>query len=205
MLSKRLLTVASLIKPHAKVLDIGTDHAYLPIYLREMNICKSVIASDISRNALEGARKNVEKFEATGIKLVLSDGLKNITDEYDTLTICGMGTKTIIRILEGQKLPDNIILSSNNNLYELRKYMNDIGYKITKEVISFDKGKYYDIIAYEKGKEKLSKSKLLYGKSKNKEYLKCLYTKEKLIYNEMNMKNKIKMFTRLVKLKLLSI
>ena len=205
MLSIRLLTVAKLVKHNAKVLDVGTDHAYLPIYLREMKICKSVIASDVSANALENARKNIEKFQTTNIKLVLSDGLNGITDKYDTLVICGMGTKNIINIIDGHKLPDRLILSSNNNLYELRKYMNKIGYKIDEEVAVVEKGKYYDIISYQKGNEYLSKSKLLYGKSKDKKYLKHLYNKEKQIYKEMNLKNKIKIWPKLIKLKLLSI
>ena len=205
MLSKRLLTVATLVKPNAKVLDVGTDHAYLPIYLREMNICKKVIASDISQGALAIAKKNIEKFQTTDIKLVLSDGLDKIKDDYDTLIICGMGTKTIIHILEGKKLPDQIILSSNNNLYELRIYMNSIGYKIDQEVVVFDKGKYYDIISYQKGKEYLSKTKLLYGKSKDKKYLSYLYEKEKGIYQKLKLKQRIKLLPKLIKLKILSI
>jgi len=134
MLSLRLLTIAQLVKPNSKVLDVGTDHAYLPIYLRQMKICKEVIASDISPNALLGAQKNIERFATTGIKLVCSDGLEKISDEYDTLVISGMGTNTIIHILKEQVLPNNIILSSNNNLYELRQFMNNLGYKIVKEV-----------------------------------------------------------------------
>ncbi|MBQ6841031.1 MAG: SAM-dependent methyltransferase [Bacilli bacterium] len=205
MLSNRLLTIAKLVRPNAKVLDVGTDHAYLPIYLKEMNICKSVIASDVSPNALENAKKNLEKFQTPDIKLVLSDGLEKIKDEYDTLIISGMGTKTIIHILENQTLPEHIILSSNNNLYELRTFMNKLNYKIEQEVICFEKGKVYDIISYEKGKEKLSKIKLMYGKSKDKKYYKFLYDKEKAIYKEMNLKNKIKTFPRLTLLKALSI
>ncbi|MBE6148714.1 MAG: SAM-dependent methyltransferase [Firmicutes bacterium] len=205
MLSGRLLTIAKLVKPNASVLDVGTDHAYLPIYLKESKVCKKVIASDISPNALEGARKNIEKFQVPDIKLILSDGLEKIEDDYDTLIISGMGTKTIIHILYGQKLPENIILSSNNNLYELRKYMNKIGYKIKEEVTCYDKGKWYDIIYYEKGIERLSEIKLLYGKSKDKTYYHHLYEKEKLIYKELKLKNKIKNIPRLFILKVKSI
>lgn len=205
MLSLRLLTIAKLIRPNAKVLDVGTDHAYLPIYLKTNNLCKSVIASDVSPNALEGARKNLEKFGETDIKLVLSDGLNDVKDEFDTLVISGMGTYTICKILENKELPKYIILSSNNNLYELRKYMNTLGYKIKEEVAIEDKGKFYDIISYEKGEEKLSKTVLKYGKSKNKLYYKHLYTSEKLIFKELNFKRKIGYLPKLLKLKLMSI
>ena len=64
MLSLRLKTIASLVKKDAKVLDIGTDHAYLPIFLQKNHLCKKVIASDISENALANAKANVEKYHA---------------------------------------------------------------------------------------------------------------------------------------------
>ena len=35
---KRIETLASLVDKDAYVLDIGTDHAYLPIYLYKNNI-----------------------------------------------------------------------------------------------------------------------------------------------------------------------
>lgn len=203
MLSLRLLTIAEMIKPHAKVLDVGTDHAYLPIYLKTNKLCKSVIASDVSEKALENARKNLERFNEPDIKLVLSDGLNEIKDEFDTLVISGMGTYSIKNILDGKELPHNIILSSNNNLYELRSYMNEIGYRIKEEKAISDKGKYYDIISYEKGKEKLSKKVLKYGKSHSKEYYKYLYDNEKLIYKNLNFKNKIKNIFKLIELKFL--
>lgn len=207
MLSKRLLTVANLIKPGSKVLDVGTDHGYLPIYLRKENVCPKVIASDISAKALESAQRNVVRYNVKKIKLVVSDGLLNIEDEFDTLTISGMGTKTIIHILESalEKLPENIILSSNNNLYELRCYMNKIGYKIEKEVISYDKGKYYDIISYVKGKERLNYINLLLGISNDKKYFAYLYQKEKEIFKKIRFLTKIKKLPRLIILKIKSI
>ena len=205
MLSERLSTIAKLVKPNSIVLDVGTDHAYLPIFLIESKICKKVVASDISQNALDGAKRNIEKFKTQDIKLVLSDGLKQIKDEYDTLIISGMGTKNIISILEGNCLPENIILSSNNNLYELRKFMNKIGYAICDEIACYDKGKWYDIISYEKKGEKLSELKLLYGKSNDKKYYQFLYQKEKRVFKKLNLKNKLKNFKKLLILKMLSI
>lgn len=205
MLSKRLLTVAAFIKKGDIVLDVGTDHGYLPIYLRKEEISPQVIASDISENALASAKENVKKYGVDNIELIVSDGLEKITHKYDVLTISGMGTNTIIHILNGKKLPNKIILSSNNNLYELRCYMNKIGYKIIGEVISYDKGKYYDIISYVKGKEHLSYIKKLYGKSNDKQYFKYLLNKEKEIFKKVNLKNKLKKIFKLLVLKIKSI
>ena len=116
MLKKRLTTIANLVTKNAKVLDVGTDHAYLPIYLIQNDITKNVIASDISENALDGAKKNITKANVKGIKLICTDGINGITDRFDTLIISGMGTSTIISILKGHILPDKIILSSKRGI-----------------------------------------------------------------------------------------
>ena len=205
MLSPRLLTVASLIEKNSIVLDVGTDHAYLPIYLINNNICKKVYASDISEGALEIAKKNIEKNNIKSIKLIHTDGLKDIKEKYDTLVICGMGTSTIINILKSGTLPNRIILSSHNDLYSLRQYLNSIDYRIKEEKVVLDNQKYYCIISYEKGNEKLSKKTLKYGKSNNKDYYKHLYKVQKDIFNKMNFINKIKSINKLIELKILSI
>lgn len=202
MKSLRLEAVASLVKENSKVLDVGTDHAYLPIILSKSGKCQSIIASDVSKNALSYGKANLKKYHITNVKLVLSNGLKNISDKYDTLTICGMGTHTIIDILKSGYLPKNIIISSNNDLYTLRCYLNSIDYKINKEIIVYENGKYYDIISYEKGKEKLSYYQKMYGKSYDKKYLKYLLLKETYIFKKSKsfktLKNIIYLFFRTI-------
>ena len=61
-ISKRLKTIASLVTPQKKVIDIGTDHAYLPIYLYLNNITKNITASDISPQVLEISLNNLQKY-----------------------------------------------------------------------------------------------------------------------------------------------
>ena len=200
MLSRRLMQVSKMIKKNAKVLDVGTDHAYLPIYLKKNKLCKNVCASDVSQNALDIAKKNLIKYDMD-INLYLSDGLDNIKEDYDTITLCGMGTSTIVKILEDKKLPDNIIVSSNNDLVKLRKYMNSIGYKITDEKVIYENKKYYDIISYEKGEEKLSYKEVLLGKSDDKKYYKYLYEKEKVIFSKCRLGQKLKKIKKLLILK----
>ena len=202
MKSLRLEAVASLVKENCNVLDVGTDHAYLPIILSKTGKCQNIIASDVSNNALSYGEANLKKYHITNVKLVLSDGLKNIRDKYDTLTICGMGTYTIIDILKSGYLPKNIIISSNNDLYTLRCYLNSINYKIIKEIVIYENGKYYDIISYEKGQEKLSYYQKLYGKSNDKKYFKYLLHKETYIFkkskNFKTLKNIIYLFLKTI-------
>ena len=205
MKSLRLLAIASLIDKGSSVLDVGTDHAYLPIILSQNKKCKSIIASDVSSNALKMAKDNLKKYHINDVKLILSNGLDSINKDYDTIVLAGMGTSTIIKILENKKLPNNLIISSNNDLYKLRNFMNSIGYKIINEIIVYENKKFYDIIKYQKGKEKLSYYKKMYGKSNDKNYFKYLLEKDRLIYAKVKFFNKISLLKNIIYLYLKSI
>ena len=179
----RIKALASLVDKDSKLVDIGTDHALLPIYLYENEITKNVTGSDISSNALEFAKVNLEKHKLSDkIKLIVSDGFDNLDDEYDTAVISGMGTDTIKKILDRENLPKKLIISSHKNVDKLRLFMNKKGYKITKEIIIKDNNIYYDIIKYEKGKEILNNYDILVGKSNDSEYKLYVLDKYKKIY-----------------------
>lgn len=181
----RIKVIASLVDNDALVVDIGTDHAYLPIYLYENDITKNIVASDISSNALLFAKNNLEKHNLRGkIKLVVSDGFKNLDECFDIAIISGVGTETIKKILDNEVLPNKLILSSHKNVSDLREYMFKIGYKIEKEIIVYENNIYYNIIKYVKGKDNLSKYDLLVGLSNDINYKKHLLNKYKEIYEK---------------------
>lgn len=168
MVSKRIKTIISLINEDDKILDIGTDHALIPIYLIRNNITKVADGSDISNNVLINAKENIIKANLDNkINLFLSDGVKNIdTSKYNTFIITGMGFTTIKNILSLANLNNikKLIIQSNNDLFELRKYLNEINYKLDKEVCLKDKRINYTIICASKGKELLSEQELYCGK-----------------------------------------
>mgnify|MGYP002549353153 FL=1 len=181
----RIKAIASLVDNDALVVDIGTDHAYLPIYLYENDITKNIVASDISSNALLFAKNNLEKHNLSGkIKLVVSDGFINLDECFDIAIISGVGTETIKKILDNEVLPNKLILSSHKNVSDLREYMFKIGYKIEKEIIVYENNIYYNIIKYVKGKDNLSKYDLLVGLSNDINYKKHLLKKYKEIYEK---------------------
>lgn len=181
----RIKAIASLVDNDALVVDIGTDHAYLPIYLYENDITKNIVASDISSNALLFAKNNLEKHNLRGkIKLVVSDGFKNLDECFDIAIISGVGTETIKKILDNEVLPNKLILSSHKNVSDLREYMFKISYKIEKEIIVYENNIYYNIIKYVKGKDILSKYDLLVGLSNDINYKKHLLNKYKEIYEK---------------------
>lgn len=182
MLNLKLKAISELISSDDIVLDTCTDHAYLPIYLKKNNLCEEVYASDISESALNNAKENIKK-QNLDIKTFLSDGFKNIpVNNINTTIIAGVGTSTVIKIIDNA--PNNIIkyiISSNNNYEELRQYMLKKKFYIKKELIVKENNKFYPIMLFTKEKTKETKFTLKYGKSNNQEYFNYLITKEENI------------------------
>lgn len=150
-LSIRLKTIASLVPLGARVCDIGTDHARLPIYLKQQNIAKTVIASDLNEKPLEFARKNVKNSGVSGIEIRIGNGLSGIKrSEVDTVIIAGLGGEVISNILsdcdwvKDQKI--KLILQPTTSADFLRKFLLSNGYEITKEIPLLENGKLYSIM-----------------------------------------------------------
>lgn len=186
-LSQRLDAIAQMIPDNSNVIDVGCDHGLLSIYLSNIKGC-NCIASDVNDNALNSARLNKEKYKSN-IEIRLTDGINGIQiNNDDYIVIAGMGTPTIKKILDNKKLSNHLIISSNNHLYELRKYIISLGYKIVDEKYIYEHNKGYVIIKFIKGKDKYSINELKYGPFtiKNNDYL--VYELEKLY----KIKNKIK-------------
>ena len=106
-LSKRLSAVAEFVTPGGCLVDVGTDHGYVPIALLEQKKISSAIAMDVNRGPLERAREHIAQYQMGDyIETRLSDGLHALrAGEGDSLLIAGMGGGLTIRILsEGEPL-----------------------------------------------------------------------------------------------------
>ena len=195
-LTKRLNTIVSLIDDKTTVYDIGCDHALIDIYLT-LNKKNNCVAIDVNNNALESAKNNIKKYNLENdIKTIISDGLSNVfIDENNTIVICGMGANTILNIIKKSeyKKIDNLIIQSNNDLYNIRKKINKLGFFIDIEVNIKDKSKYYTIIKFKKGYKKYNYFDYKCGINfDNKEYIKYLISKNNIIYNKIPNKYIIK-------------
>ncbi len=183
MFSSRFKAILSFLDVKDKMIDVGTDHAYIPIKMAQKK-AKNILATDIHPKALESAKKNIKQFGfEKEIKTMVTDGLKNIdTNFYDTLIIAGMGTSTIIKILsEKEKLKPikKIILQSNNDLEKLRKFMNANNFSLEKEKIVKENDKYYVVMCYSVGEQTMTKAELFLGfyNSQNIDYYRFLLMK----------------------------
>ena len=100
-ISNRLEALTFFVPYNSKVIDVGTDHALLPIYLIENDlVCNPIIASDNKYGPLETAKKNIAMYDLQSkISLCLSDGLKEVESDFDCVIIAGMGGSLISKIL----------------------------------------------------------------------------------------------------------
>ncbi len=151
MLTPRLQAVADLIEYTDSVIDIGTDHGYLPIYLLTSGKAKTACAADIRVGPLENARENIARYSVE-CECVLSDGFKNICKKYSLACICGMGGETIANIIsEGKEItPDTLILQPMTGADKLRKFLFENGYEITDESFVTEGEKVYCLIKAKK-------------------------------------------------------
>ena len=148
-LSKRLLAAAGMVTKGNIVADIGCDHAYTSIYLCQTGIAPRVIAMDVNKGPLAGAKEHVEEAKLSGqIAIRLSDGLQNLSQgEADTVLLCGMGGLLMIKILsdypEVTASIKELILQPQSEVGEVRKFLHNKGYRITNEHMLKEDGKFY--------------------------------------------------------------
>lgn len=155
-ISNRLKSLEKYIFSEDKVMDVGCDHAILDIYLVESGKLSKIYVCDVNPNALQNGIDNIEKHElSSNIFPVLSYGIEKINDlDVDTVVISGMGSKNIVDILSSPNLDKvyKLILQSNNNHNELRRFLANKGYMIiAEEIIKDGKKTYINIVAVYQG------------------------------------------------------
>ena len=199
-ISNRLKEIGNFISNSNCTVDVGCDHALLPIYLVLNNRSLSAIAVDNKIGPLESAKENIKEYNLESkIKTVLSDGLKEVNPrDYDTIVISGMGGETIIDIISNGPINDEatLILEPNKNIKELREYLTLNSYEIIDEKMIKDKSYFYTIIKAIKTDKALSllPNELIFGPIILKENTDIF--KEYLLYNinilkkQMNDKNR---------------
>lgn len=151
-ISNRLKKCADLVSCGSKIADIGTDHAYIPIYLMLQRKISHAIACDIGEGPLKNAEKNIKNYGfENNIETRLSDGFSNIKEnEADEIIIAGMGGNMISNILNNcpwkNKFKKRFILNPMKYEEKLHEFLFSNGYEIQNEVAVKCSGKSYLII-----------------------------------------------------------
>lgn len=170
VLSQRLAAVAEFVPKGARLLDVGSDHAYLPIALIEDNTISFALAGEVVKGPYESALHNVANAGLNDkIAVRLANGLAAFEpeDKVDVITICGMGGGLIAEILAAGKAKlasvERLILQPNNREDELRAWLMTNGFKLVAEHIMTENDKYYEIMVVEHGHMHLSAEDLRFG------------------------------------------
>lgn len=167
-LSPRLQLLADWVPQDARLADVGTDHAYLPVWLALHGRVTSAIASDLRKGPLERAREIGRMYGAEGVDFRLGNGLDTVRPhEADTIVIAGMGGENIASILAAAPWTADgrhtLLLSPHTRAEELRRFLMDHGYAIRREALVRDRGTLYPVMEAGAGKMVLTEGQLWGG------------------------------------------
>ena len=163
-LSDRLQNVANYILQFSenprRLVDIGSDHAYLPCYLAQKKLIDWAIAGEIADGPLQSAKTQIQAHQLNNmVEARKGDGFEVVeaVDQINVASICGMGGHLITNILEEGRqekiLPSTLVLQANNGMEYLRKWLNSHSYAILEEKIVLEKDQFYEILVAKKPKE----------------------------------------------------
>ena len=142
-LSPRLAACCRFVKAGDRVADIGCDHGYLSIYLLTQGIASAAYACDVNEGPLQSALRNAVKFGVKDkISFYLSDGVKNVPRDFDTMVCAGMGADTMVSILQAapwlKKEQYRLVLQCQSKTAMLRQYLSQEGWHIAEEAVLRD-------------------------------------------------------------------
>lgn len=159
-LTPRLQAAADLVPAAAVIADIGTDHAYLPLYLAETGKIQRAIASDIHQGPAERARIHIgQEGKSHAIDVRVGSGLLTLRPgEAEGAVIAGMGGLMIQKFLEeGAGAADRMdwfVLQPQNHGGDLREWLSTHGFIVQKEVLAKEDRMLYQILLVKHGTSK---------------------------------------------------
>ena len=173
-LTPRLLAVGEMVRPGAWVADVGTDHGYLPVWLRQKGISERVIASDIAPGPLDAARASVRRYGAESVEFRLCPGLEGIRpQEADTVVMAGMSGETMVSILADAGWDwtgKHLILQPMTKRAELLTWLYSHGLHIAEEKPVAERGRLYWVFLAEAGERPMPRPAHLWAGFRETDY-----------------------------------
>ena len=185
-LTPRLQLLADWTPPGARLADVGTDHAYLPVWLRLHGRVVSAIACDLREGPLARARETGRLYGADGIEYRLGNGLSVLSpEEADTIAIAGMGGENIAAILADAPWTADgkhtLLLQPQTRAEVLRAFLAENGYAIRREALAEDRGVLYPVMEAGGGEMSLTLGQLYGGAALLRDPLGDRYIIQKII------------------------
>lgn len=197
-LSKRLAAVCELVPPVSSLADIGTDHGYVPIFLRETGRIETAVAADIHEGPAERAREHIGLAGLSDfVSVRVGSGLSVLTPgEVDGAVMAGMGGLMMIEILEeGRAVASEmkfLVLQPQNHQKELRLWLAENGFAIDEERLVREDRRFYEVLRVRRGEMEISEREAETGLLKFREqdplfpdFLKYLIQKKDLTIRQI--------------------
>lgn len=152
-LSPRLRTVCRALGAAPLLVDVGTDHALLPLAWLAEHPQSQALGIDRAQSPLDSARiHRAQSPHGDRLELRLQEGLGTLEPPQGAaLSVCGMGGVTIAQILKAsvavqRKAPLHLVLAPNDHAFELRQCLYSLGWTLHNEEACWDRGRYYSIL-----------------------------------------------------------
>ena len=163
-ISDRLRSVGDFVKEGANVIDVGADHGLLEIYLLQKEKTKSLLAIENKSGPFSILKNNLKDYD---VDILLSDGIKDMPPQVDTIVIAGMGGILITNILNAheEKLTNvkQIVVDAHRDIELVRREITKLGFYIEKEKIIYENDVYYFVISFLKGHKDYSQEQYEWG------------------------------------------
>lgn len=181
--------IAQMVKSCETIVDVGTDHGFLPIYLVQNKVCKSAIAVDVNQGPLDRAIRHIEQEQLEEfISTRLSDGFYAIQPkEAQAAIIAGMGGLLMETILEkGEGIVRHmkqLVLQPQSDFLSFRHFLYVNQYEIVAEDVVFEDGKYYHVFSVEPNSE-IAEADFHRLKDEEKRYGTYLFEKPSSVFKQ---------------------
>lgn len=151
-LGERLSLCAAMVRPQTALADVGTDHAYLPVWLARKGLVRSAVAADVRPSPLQRARRNIARYGVGGVVTArLSDGLDSVRpEEARDVVMAGMGGLLMARVIartpwlrEGDR---RLILQPMTSAEDLRRALSRQGFAVLRERCARENGHVYCVM-----------------------------------------------------------
>ena len=155
MLGDRLRAVAEFIRQGAVFADIGTDHAYLPVFLLREGKISYAVCSDVNEGPLLNAKSTAEEYGVfENIEFRLTDGAIGLEDVPVTdVAVCGMGGELIASIIDAsphlKSKGIRLVLQPMSKQEHLMAYLDASGFEIVDYSFATESDKAYIILVAE--------------------------------------------------------
>ncbi|MBR7081213.1 MAG: SAM-dependent methyltransferase [Oscillospiraceae bacterium] len=159
-LSPRLRAIADFVPQGARVIDVGTDHGYIPVFLVQKRLASAIFASDINEGPIARARQNAALYGVEDrISFARADGLSGAESlGVDTVIIAGMGGELIASILENalwvRDRGVRLILQPQSKLCEMSNWLDNNGFAIDDARLAKDAGRIYTVFSVSAGESR---------------------------------------------------